>query len=339
MIVGTARSGTTLVQRLACELPGVYVPPETHLLSDFLPDLARRGRTFPLAEPELSRALERYHDRPYMRGVAFDVAAVAASLGGVATSELEFFAALVGALAGGAPIVGEKTPDHLLWWKPLSRSLPSLRFVIVVRDPRAVHASFEAAHWGGGPALNAQRWQADIRLARAAVRTLGDRALLLRYEEIVADPDAARERLRQHLGAGPGTVAFDRQLFPGWEAWKMPATGAITSAAIDRWRELVEPRDQMVIAAICRRGMAWLGLPDRPSTVRAWVEQLAQPPGVQLRRLRRRTRRWRRERAVHRLSRQWPRAEPKARRGAGVGPGRESDLDIELALVADEHVD
>ena len=30
LMVGTPRSGTTLLQRLACELPGVGMPPETH---------------------------------------------------------------------------------------------------------------------------------------------------------------------------------------------------------------------------------------------------------------------------------------------------------------------
>jgi len=36
LIVGSARSGTTLVQRLACELPGVAMPPETHFFDIFL---------------------------------------------------------------------------------------------------------------------------------------------------------------------------------------------------------------------------------------------------------------------------------------------------------------
>jgi hypothetical protein len=306
MIVGTARSGTTLVQRLACELPGVIVPPETHLLSDLLPDLANRERSFPLAEPALSEELERYCRRPYMRGVALDPAAVTAAVGGVALNGVHLFGGVVRALAGDdATIVGEKTPDHLLWWEPLARALPQLRLVIVVRDPRAVHASFAAAGWGGGPVLDAQRWRADVRVVRAAVRSLGDRALLLRYEDVVTEPAGAREALRRHLGAECGTATIERSLFPEWETWKAPASGSITSAGVERWRQVVSPRDSTAIAAICRHEMGWLGYAERPTTLRAWAAQLAQPPWTQVKRVRRHARRIRRERAVQRLSRDW----------------------------------
>ena len=46
VIIGTARSGTTLVQRLCAELPGVWVPPETHFWD--LADRARHYFEFPL---------------------------------------------------------------------------------------------------------------------------------------------------------------------------------------------------------------------------------------------------------------------------------------------------
>jgi len=45
-IVGSPRSGTTLVQRLCCELEGVVVPYETHFFSAYLPVCRPR---FPLA--------------------------------------------------------------------------------------------------------------------------------------------------------------------------------------------------------------------------------------------------------------------------------------------------
>ena len=42
LVVGTARSGTTLVQRLCCELPRVWVPGETHFWS-MAPEIQMRG--------------------------------------------------------------------------------------------------------------------------------------------------------------------------------------------------------------------------------------------------------------------------------------------------------
>lgn len=306
MIVGTARSGTTLVQRLACELPGVHVPPETHLLSEFLVDLSRRGPAFPLEGPALHAVLERYVGRPYLREVPIEARAVAALLGNRCTSGIELFSAVVHHLGGGASILGEKTPEHLLWWEPLTRALPELRVVIVVRDPRGVNASFRAAGWGGPTALNAQRWKADARVARRALEALGDRALLVRYEDVVADPDMARERLRHHLGALPGVSSAEGPMFSGWESWKSATMEPITVARAERWREDLCERDQHITAVICRDGMRWLGYPSGRVTGRHALTTLgALPPRTQLSRLRRGTRRWRLERAVQRIGGGW----------------------------------
>src|SRR5262245_51226417 len=57
LIVGTPRSGTTLVQRLATELPGVRVPPETHFFPHFGSDLIKRT-SFPLDAGGIEREVE-----------------------------------------------------------------------------------------------------------------------------------------------------------------------------------------------------------------------------------------------------------------------------------------
>lgn len=58
LIVGTPRSGTTLVQRLASELPGVAIPPETHFFSLFVAVCRNEMRAFgyEALHPEAARA-------------------------------------------------------------------------------------------------------------------------------------------------------------------------------------------------------------------------------------------------------------------------------------------
>ena len=59
LVVGSPRSGTTLLQRLSCEIEGVRMPPETHFFSDFVWGLVHRAK-FPLPMPDLRKEIERF---------------------------------------------------------------------------------------------------------------------------------------------------------------------------------------------------------------------------------------------------------------------------------------
>lgn len=305
LIAGTPRSGTTLVQRLASELEGVRVPPEAHLFSEFLPDLARRRR-FPLAGDALVAELERYAARPYLEGVDLDPAAVAAALGGRAGDAVELFCAVVDHLAGpGARLLGEKTPGHLAWWRPLASALPGLKVVAVVRDPRAVVASFRRLGWGGDPLQNAARWDADAAAALAAREALGAaRCLLLRYEDVVADPGRAREAVAWLLGSAAVAAPPAGGLFPAWESWKAGVGGQVDPARATAWRDELDPALAAAVAAVCRRRMAALGY-EGPGPVDAWSHLVRLGPASMARRMARRARNARTRVTVARLSRDW----------------------------------
>ena len=165
VIVGTARSGTTLVQRLVCELPNVRVPPETRFFAAFVP--LRLGKLrFPLTGQALRQEIATYMQLPSSQGLDLDLEVMVQRLNGRCDSYAQLFDALVATLAyaGEQTIVGEKTPIHLQWWKPISLALPSIRFIGVVRDPRAVVASMLGA-WGGVTGGATSGWRlAGVRI-------------------------------------------------------------------------------------------------------------------------------------------------------------------------------
>jgi hypothetical protein len=136
MVVGSARSGTTLVQRLACELPGVAMPPETHFFDMFAEGLLRRGRP-PFGPARIADEVAAWASLPELRDVDIDPRAVVLNLDGHCAGVADLFDGIVRTLVGDAACYGEKTPNHLYWWRPLSGAFPSLKFVAVVRDPRA----------------------------------------------------------------------------------------------------------------------------------------------------------------------------------------------------------
>lgn len=294
LIVGSPRSGTTLVQRLACELPGVVVPPETYFFTRFLPSLLRR-RSFPLEETALLEELADFAAMETSRGMDLDIDAIATDLGGRCARPLALFAAIVRHLARGGTLIGEKTARHLLWWRPLSRALPTLKFLAVVRDPRAVTASNLRLGWSPpNHARLADWWSFEQRQALAAARELGPgRWLTLRYEDIVHDPADARRLLAAFLGVRAGQDASGTapgqprsSIYLPWEAYyKSRALAPITTGRIEAWRGDLTPKQAAQIAAICRREMRCFGMDGTPGRLGAMFRPAQLPMLTQVQRV------------------------------------------------------
>ncbi|MGN9909756.1 sulfotransferase family protein [Phytohabitans sp. LJ34] len=270
LVVGTPRSGTTLTQRLCCELPGVAMPPETHFLHRYAPRLLARRR-FPLTRREVARELDDFRHLPTSDGLRLDTGEVLDLVGRRCDTLLDFFAAVVVALCPPAARYGEKTPEHLLWWRPLADADPGLRLVGVVRDPRAVAASHRSVPWGvEDAAVLAEEWALDQRQLRAAARHLGPgRCLLLRYEDVAADPDAARRQIGALLAVRPGgPAAAPEGIVHEWEWWKSSALDAVTTDRTAAWREVLPDEDAAAIEDIAGPEMAAFGYLDHPPAVR-----------------------------------------------------------------------
>jgi hypothetical protein len=304
LIVGSPRSGTTLVQRLACELEGVRVPPETHFFRRFGPGLLRR-QPFPIDGPSLIEVLERFARLETSAGMQINPVQIVEELGGACHSLVELFEAIVRHLAGPAALYGEKTPKHLYWWLPLTRAVPDLKLVAVVRDPRAVVASSLRVSWGRRSLIRlAERWASDQREVARATAILGpSRFLVLRYEDVVVDPASAYRALGGFLHMSQGRSNHRGQanqevrslLFvPRERTWKGRAADPITPDRLEAWRSFLSPKEAAIVGAICQRGMRRFGYrSETPGSLKAAfvlgrLHPRAQAERVLFRRMRRR---------------------------------------------------
>jgi hypothetical protein len=285
LIVGTPRSGTTLIQRLASELEGVRVPPETHFFARFYPRLFRWR--FPLAGDDLVHALDVFASTKRVAEAQLDVQRTVERLNGTASGPLQLFAAVIEEMSGGtARVYGEKTPVHLLWWRTLAAAVPTLRVLAVVRDPRAVIASWLATSWRpkrrDAYAQLAERWRFDQQQISKAAEVLGPkRCLVLRYEDVVADADSARASIATLLGIAhdaPLRAPQADQLFLSWETWKARAMQEVTTDRVDVWRSSLPEHQARRIEAICRGGMRRFGYPTEMSAARAAAIVATLPP-------------------------------------------------------------
>jgi hypothetical protein len=267
-IVGSARSGTTLVQRLACELPGVAMPPETHFFDVFVPRLLRRGAP-PLSGPRLAAEIEEWRRMEQVRGVDVDVDAVVRELGGRCDSIMGLFDVLIRHLVPPAERYGEKTPKHLWWWRPLTDARPSLKIIAIVRDPRSVVSSNLGTPWASGFSewdwgedlyvAMAERWRVDQEQVLLMAQVLGPRCLTLRYEDVVADPAAARRAIARLIEVDDTALVAEPSHLPSfvlpWETWKTDALAEVHADRIDTWRDELGGRRSRVVSAICAQGM------------------------------------------------------------------------------------
>ena len=293
LIVGTSRSGTTLVQRLAWGLDGVRVPPETHFFGRYV-RLLLDAQTFPLDEAAIRAEVARFGKLGTSRGLAVDADCVVEDLHGTCGSPWELFGAFVREMAGPAGLYGEKTPEHLRCWEALTRRAPALRLICVVREPRAVVASnLEVPFAPKSIAWLSERWKLDQSLAAAARSRLGpERCLVLRYEDVVADPDRATATMGAFLGAAVGAgeerVGGDEpapRTHMEWEWWKDRAAGPVTDQRIDAWRERLTPSQAELILAICGGSMGRFGYAGAPGRLTAIATQVAIQPREQWRRV------------------------------------------------------
>lgn len=192
-IVGSARSGTTMLRMMMNAHPLVAVPPESRFVVELWPG---RDAIDSDAWLEQLAAHERF--------VAWDlpVDAVRAEMGErttVAYHEAVDAAFTAYARARGKIRWGDKTPRYIEHIELLASLFPDARFVHVVRDGRNVALSYADVPFGPKTVARAAAlWRDRVRAGMRAGRSLGAaRYLELRYEDVVAGEEAVAATARR----------------------------------------------------------------------------------------------------------------------------------------------
>jgi hypothetical protein len=221
---GCSRSGTTLLRRLLSAHPALYIGPETAILSMGNRDLAHLARV-----TELDPAcLRRYYRQSICMGQFAELV-----LTDLMTRE-------------GKRRWGEKTPANVRRLERIFRFFPEARFVHILRDGRDVVCSlrthpkyrFEDGQRVPTGVVNpwlgcTQEWVTDVR---AGLKWRGDpRFYELKYEALVADPEATLRPLVQWLGEDWDPAILHSYRTDGLELQPRLA-GAIDSGAVGRWQ-------------------------------------------------------------------------------------------------------
>jgi len=240
-VVGPSRSGTSMLRESLNRGGRIWIARETHYFDDLRQRLPGRGaerldaagrarcRDYFLRLAHRAYGADAKPEQATLEARALD--AEAATLGGSGDAYFEAFCRLR-ARANGRERWGEKTPRHAFRIHELLAAFPSARVVCLIRDPRAVVASYR--DWTRRTALAPERGGAFA----------GDRVRARRsYDPVLASlmwrsaTEAARAAAAEHVGvdddervhaAFTGTLWLRATKYPGPAGRVMPApaTGA-----------------------------------------------------------------------------------------------------------------
>jgi hypothetical protein len=230
-IVGAMGSGTTLLRLVLDSHEHIAIPVETgfmraydaHRFTPF--KFSGRGWTKRLGwkPEELDEVLRELYDRLFMRY----------------------------AERQGKPRWGDKTPLHTWHLEDMARVFPDAQFIGVIRHPCASVAS-NVRRFGLRMGRASTHW---VRYTSEIVRNaalLGDRFALLRYEDLVLDPEPLLRELLDWLGEPWSDHVLDHHTVQarhrGWVEGKTRRDEAIDPARVDRWPGLLRPDQRSWLA-------------------------------------------------------------------------------------------
>lgn len=165
-----------------------------------------------------------------------------------------------------ARVVMDKSLDSVHYADELLRLFPNMRFLNVVRDPRAQIASINRAIIHDfDTVLNVRTWLAAYQAADRLLAQHADKVLTIRYEDFLSDQQTVLRQVCDFLG-----IAFLPQMLDirsSYEAAKIARLSALWSsnhfppiaANADKFKQQLSMREIEIIETVCRDYMARYG--------------------------------------------------------------------------------
>jgi hypothetical protein len=201
VIVGSPRSGTTLLRLMLDSHPELAIPPET----GFLPLGARLSGSGDALRDAFFRAVTGYPRRSpnwpdhQVPAEEFRAALEAVDPFCVADGFRTFYTLYAGRF--GKRRWGDKTPRYVHHLESIGKVLPEAHFVHLMRDGRDVAVSLRQCSFSPGADIGVQAryWRDNVLAARSQGRRCAH-YLELRFEDLVRDPEAALRRVCGSVG-------------------------------------------------------------------------------------------------------------------------------------------
>ena len=201
-IVGSGRSGTTLLRMMLCSHSRISIPPETWYL---IPLLERFSIDRPLNAAEIESAASIITSHYRWPDLKLDAQEFRRELSQLTVPNLRDVAQIVHRWHmrnEGKARWGDKTPVYVEILPELARMFPDSRFIFLVRDGRDVAKSFQATHWVSRWLHdNTREWTRALQCQQRWICSeFRERILRVRYEDLVLQTEATLREICRFIG-------------------------------------------------------------------------------------------------------------------------------------------
>jgi hypothetical protein len=263
-IVGSARSGTTLLRFIISSHPRLYIPPETGFVPFLLKNVEAR-----LSPAQVRKVIQRMEQlNPAWRDMVDDYSAFYEALPEPRLEHVLDTLYRKKITDYGAVRWGDQTPPYIRYVPILNKIFPTSQFIHLIRDGRDVALSTQKT-WGGNqrpfidPYYSFSNWCKDIERGKEAERLLGtDRYMEVRYEDLVQQPQQMIEQICAFLGEEPhpdmlNHTRIARKII--WPIGPVKVREPISTASVQRWKTEMSLFDKKVADRVAGSTLSALG--------------------------------------------------------------------------------
>jgi protein-tyrosine sulfotransferase len=269
-IVGSGRSGNTLLRAMLVQHPRISIPPESYVLPkvtrkflryNFLPwgDLARMVISEFECHPHFY-SWELEMGEVYRRAIVLkkDEQSLARLLDVIYSCYGE-------KKSPGAVRWGDKTPLNTLNLEKLSWVFPQAQYIHMIRDGRDVVSSYLETRMYPSVEEAAKRWLRSVDRARVFGKRVGTtRYREVRYENLVRRPAECLEEICSYLGVDYVATMLDYwkttdQLGDAMFSYHANIQNPVSVDSLGRWRERLSVQDQARLLRLISHKLEELG--------------------------------------------------------------------------------
>ena len=219
-LLGTQRSGTTLLTRILSSHPSLYIQNELPMEGLFDGVLDK--------ETLINRIVAKVFD---IHGVTLPVE------------------------TGKAPIWGWKEPLLTYELDTLESCFPDSKYVLIIRDGRGVVNSYIDNRWGLGTTAytGALRWQKEVALQMAFAKKMQEKCLTIRYEDLVQNLPEVLLQLCEFIGIEFSTHMLEfhnKKLDFKVNRENVNTTKPADQSHSDKWRKALSAREIALIELV-----------------------------------------------------------------------------------------
>lgn len=251
-LIGSGRSGTTLTRTILNQHPEICIPPESHgALANVVKDYYRKA---PQAWSQLVELVE--HEFTRHKNLSYwglDIKtwrkqALATKPGERSLRKLVdlFYEQYRDRVKPQAKLLGDKTPFNTLRLKWIKRLYPKAYYVYLLRDPRAVAASFKSSGLNTNVEENILRWRNSLEAWKKLTSKGKHKVLLLRYEDLIQYPTEKTKALCEFLNLEFDPEMVDRRegfSGDGQVAHHQNTQQKVNNQSLEKWRTILSAEE------------------------------------------------------------------------------------------------